>query len=151
MRRQLADKIREAPREKAPGEAAIAVAGAARSPADAALLVGILGLHGADYRWDLARVAREAVTAGRLGQDVSANAMRHLVPRRAHPLISSAFRELAAAGLAARTGRAVTSWAPGAKGRKVPVYRLTRAGENLAAEIAPPAGSLIGRTLPILI
>jgi len=136
----LADHLRAAARDRIPGEAAVAVADLARDGADARHLLGMLGLGpGVPYRWNMHRVAATAVAKSRLGQEFSANTLRQQVPPRAHKMIASAIAALTTAGLA-EPARAVRSTAPGAKGRKVPSYRLTRAGEWLAMDIAPLPG-----------
>jgi hypothetical protein len=137
----LADQIAAAETDPAPGEAAVTVASRAAGREDAALLLDILGLGpGTAYRWGVPRVALTAITHGRLGRAWSAVSLRTLVPPRGHPAIPVAVARLCAEGLAERTGQVVRSTSPGARGRMVPVYRLTRAGEDLAARVAPLPG-----------
>src|ERR1700729_4059053 len=137
----LADQIAAAETDPAPGEAALTVASAAAGPEDAALLLDILGIGpGTAYRWGVPRVALTAVTQGRLGRPWSAVTLRPPIPSRAHPVIPVAVARLCAGGLAERTGQVTRSTSPGARGRMVPVFRLTRAGEDLAARVAPLPG-----------
>jgi hypothetical protein len=136
----LADQITAASRfDRSRGEAAVTVA--CLAPADAPFILEMLGLgHGVGYRWTVARVAAEAVTMGRLGQEFSARELHGRLPARCRPMIAPALGALSGEGLAERTGRVALSGAPGARGRKVPVFRLTRAGESLAWDIAPLPG-----------
>jgi hypothetical protein len=137
----VTDQIRAAARTSSTGEAALTVACHARSPADALHLLDLLGIsRGAAYRWDCARVAAAALRYGRLGEPWSAATLRGRLPARAHRMVPRAVANLATAGLAEPTGDVTLSQSPGARGRKVPVYRLTRTGEDLAMEIAPLPG-----------
>jgi hypothetical protein len=137
----LHDEIMTAPRQSQPGEAAIAVACYARDPADARFLLAALGLgQDTPYRWSAARVAATALRYGRLGQEFTTATLRWHVPERAWRMLPRGIANLTAAGLAAATGKTAPSTAPGARGRKVPVYTLTRAGEDLAMDIAPLPG-----------
>lgn len=132
--------ILAAPRIPQPGEAALTVACYARDPADARYLLEALGLEDAVYRWSATRVAAAALHAGRLGQEFTTSTLRWRLPRRAWRMLPRALANLTAGGLAAPTGETAPSTAPGARGRKVPVYALTRAGEDLAMDIAPLPG-----------
>lgn len=137
----LPDDILAAPRESQPGEAAIAVACYARDPADARFLLDALGLDQSTvYRWSAVRVAATALRYGRLGQEFTTATLRWHVPARAWRMLPRALADLTASGLAAATGKTALSTAPGARGRKVPVYQLTRAGELLAMDVAPLPG-----------
>jgi hypothetical protein len=138
----LPDQIRAASTDRIHGEAAMAVACTARDRADATVLLDMLGLtRGTVFRWNMPRVAAVAIAKGRLAQEFSAVTLRGLLPRRAWRMIPPALAALSAAGLATQTGRTAKSSAPGARGRKVPLYALTRTGEALAADVAPMPGS----------
>ena len=137
----LASDIRAADAHgRAAGEAAVTVACNARDGADALVLLDALGIGpGTAYRWDLARVAAVAIRKGQR-HVFSANDVRTAVPARAGRLVAPAIAALTTGGLAEPTGRTVPSTAPGANGRRVRCYRLTRAGELLADDIAPAPG-----------
>lgn len=118
------------------------VAGNADNRHDAALLLDVLGLAGAAWRWDAARVACVAVAGGQRSAAFTANDLSRRVPRRARPLIAPALRWLQDAGLAEQLpGRRVMSSSPGARHRRIPVYQLTPAGDDLSRQVRPPAGS----------
>ena len=136
----LTDKIRTANHDVTGGEAALTVACFAQDAADAAMLLDALGVDAAAAAWTPARVAYVTVAHAQHGNRFCSNDVRIWVPQRAWPHIQTALRWLAADGLAERTGRVATSASPGARGRKVPVYQLTREGDALSWEVRPPAG-----------
>jgi hypothetical protein len=137
----LIEQIRGAARDNNSGEAAVAIAAYGHGRADVTFLMEAVGLGGdIRYRWDCARVAATAIRYGRLGQEFSSATLRIRLPARAHRMIPRAIANLTIGGLAEQVSVRALSAAPGARGRKVPVYRLTRAGEALAVEIAPMPG-----------
>jgi hypothetical protein len=146
----LADRIRAADPQIARGEAAVTVADRARAwsapgihvsrAQDALRLIGILGLEDASWQWDVARAARIILEQSRHGREVSANEARSFLPQRAHPYIPGALSALRLTGLAVLGDTVRRSTAPGARGSLVRCYRLTLAGERLAAALAPRPG-----------
>jgi hypothetical protein len=127
------------------GEAARVVRRHARDQADEQLLLDILGLGDASSEWTTARVVFVALDRCRSGGEFTATTLSLWVPGRAQPLIARALTWMAAEGLAVRTGRAVRSGAPGARGRRIPCWQLTLAGERLSRELSP----LPGMTAPL--
>jgi hypothetical protein len=126
----------------------MAVACLARGKDDAALILDVLGIDRdtAAWRWNIPRVAIAALRLGRLGREWSASGLRASLPDRAARLIPISVARMTAEGLAVRSGGWEVSASPAARGRVVPRYRLTRAGEALAARIVAEAD----RGLPLL-
>jgi hypothetical protein len=131
------DKIRAADGDTVRGEAAFLLACNARDADDWRLLADALDLSGAAPDWDIARCCRVTLTVIRPGEAFSANRLRQAFPRRAWPLISGALKALALYGFIASTQQTERSTAPGSRGWRVAVYRLTRAGEGLREEFVP--------------
>lgn len=140
----LAGQLRYTDREWARGEAAVWVASHAAerglTAGEARQLVDVLGLEDACYKWDVARVVCVVLEHCKLGRQFTSCTLYSWVPPRARPLIARAMQWLRKEGMAEHTGEVVPSQAPGAKGRKVPVWRLTYAGEQLARNVAPIPG-----------
>lgn len=136
----LAGRVHAADPDYTDGEAAITVGCMARDPGDALLLLEALGLEGANYRWDMPRVALVVLEQCRNGREFTANTLASWVPRRADRLVAAAVTWLAGEGMIEKTGQRVTSTAPGARGRKIPCWQLTLAGERLSREITPVPG-----------
>jgi hypothetical protein len=131
------DKIRAADGDTVRGEAAFLLACNAKDAADWRLLAEALDLTGSRPEWDIARCCRVALTAVRPGEAFSANRLREVFPRRAWPLISGALKSLALYGFISSTQQTERSTAPGSRGWRVALYRLTRAGEDLREEFVP--------------
>lgn len=131
-----------ADREYVEGEARWAVRRHARNPADEAHLLDVLGLTGASSDWDRARVAFVIVERCRGGYEFTASTLQLWVPDRAWPLVAAAIAWLQSEDMIVRTGRTVRSDAPGARGRKIPCWRLTFDGERLSREMSPVPGMI---------
>jgi hypothetical protein len=131
------DKIRAADGDTVRGEAAFLLACNAKDADDWRLLADALDLSGAAPDWGIARCCRVTLTVIRPGEAFSANRLRQVFPRRAWPLISGALKALALYGFIASTQQTERSTAPGSRGWRVAVYRLTRAGEDLREEFVP--------------
>jgi hypothetical protein len=129
-------------REYVEGEARWTVQRYARSPADEAHLLDVLGLTGASSGWNRARVAFVIIERCRGGYEFTASTLQLWVPDRAWPLVAAAIAWLQAEDMIGRTGRTVRSDAPGARGRKIPCWRLTVHGERLSREISPIPGMI---------
>lgn len=138
MATRIAELLPAVDQGYAAGEAAVTVADQARR--DVVILLDVLGLREAAYRWDPARVAAVTLTQFRHGRVFSANSLRGHVPPRAMVFAAEAFRLLSADRLIGRTGTTARSMAPGARGRRVPYWQLTLAGERASRELVPQPG-----------
>jgi hypothetical protein len=139
----LARQLTEINREYARGEAAIWVADHSIrhgiSPKEARHLVEVLGLTDACYRWDVARVVCVVLEHCRYGREFTACTLYAWVPLRARDLVPRAFQWLAREGCIQAVGKQ-PSRAPGARGRKITVWRMTHAGEELSRSVSPIPG-----------
>jgi hypothetical protein len=131
------DKIRAADGETERGEAAWLLACNARDADDWRLLADALDVAESRPEWDIARCCRVTLTTIRPGESFSANRLRRILPRRAWHLISGALKALALYGFIASTQQTQRSTAPGSRGWRVALYRLTSTGEELREEFVP--------------
>ena len=131
------DKIRAADGDIARGETAFLLACKAHGADDWRLLAGALDVAGSQPKWDTARCCRTVLTMVRPGDAFSANRLRQILPRRAWDLISGTLKTLALYGFITSTQQTERSTAPGSRGWRVALYRLTEAGEELREEFVP--------------
>jgi hypothetical protein len=101
------------------------------------LLADALDVSGTETRWSIPRAAHVVLASARSGEGFSANKLRRLLPERAWPLIPGTLKALALQGLIRATDQTERSTAPGSRGWRVALYRLTQAGEELAGRLAP--------------
>jgi hypothetical protein len=131
------NKIRAADGDTERGEAAYLLACNAQDADDWRVLAEALDITGAQPAWDIARCCRVTLAAVRPGEAFSANRLRRVIPRRAWDLISGTLKALALYGFIASTQQTERSTAPGSRGWRVAMYRLTEAGEQLRSEFVP--------------
>jgi hypothetical protein len=131
------DKIRSADGDMDRGETAFLLACKASNADDWRLLADALDVAESQPKWDMARCCRIVLTAIRPGEAFSANRLRHILPRRTWGLIPGTLKTLALYGFIASTQQTERSTAPGSRGWRVALYRLTSAGEELREEFVP--------------
>jgi hypothetical protein len=133
------DKIRSADGDTDRGETAFLLACKANGADDWRLLAEALDVAESQPKWDIARCCRVTLATVRPGEAFSANRLRLVLPRRAWDLISGTLKALALYGFIASTQQTERSTAPGSRGWRVALYRLTEAGEDLREEFVPVA------------
>ena len=133
------DKVRAADGDIDRGEAAYLLACNAKDAEDWRLLASALDVTESRPEWDTARCCRATLTAVSPGEAFSANRLRRILPRRAWHLIPGTLKALALYKLIASTQQTERSTAPGSRGWRVALYRLTGAGEDLREEFVPIA------------
>jgi hypothetical protein len=131
------DRIRSADGDTDRGEAAFLLACKANDADDWRLLADVLDVAESQPNWDIPRCCRAVLTMTRPGDSFSANRLRRILPRRAWHLIPGTLKALALYKLIASTHQTERSTAPGSRGWRVALYRLTEGGEDLREEFVP--------------
>lgn len=130
--------VRDADTDVNGTEAAWTVLEYATGVDDAQLLLEALDLQQVTWGWSHARTAWLALSRGRHGRVLNANILRDALPEREAGRAAGALKALVTTGLAVPTGEFVQAAHVAARGRPVRCYKLTAAGEALAAETAAP-------------
>jgi hypothetical protein len=131
------NKIREADGDTERGETAFLLACNASDADDWRMLAEALDVADSQPKWDIARCCRATLTAIRPAEAFSANRLRRILPRRTWDLIPGTLKTLALYDLIVSTQQTERSTAPGSRGWRVALYRLTEAGEDLRQEFVP--------------